>query len=261
MTLPNFLIIGAAKAGTTSIYEYLRQHPDVFMSPVKEPEYFCGTMTRAEYERLFDAVTTERAVGEASTRYLNSDVAPRNVAAELPAVRLIVSLRNPVDRAYSSYLGRLREAREHCSVEEAMRPASYYCQSSLYAPSLARWLEHFDRINAVIFDDLVADPRAVMRDLYDFVGVDSAFVPDVRAQHNAGSVPKNLAVNKLFWGVVNAIRPAVRNTGLAGRIHRRMVRRPDLLPPALRARMLDFFRDDIATTGTLIGRDLSRWLA
>src|SRR4051794_34967159 len=129
--LPNFLIIGAAKAGTTSLYHYLRQHPDVYMSTIKEPNYFCfeeqlpeyaPVRTLAEYESLFDGASSQPAVGEASTQYLNSAAAPRRIANILPNVRLIVSLRNPADRAYSSYLGRVWGGRERAGVSEALRP-------------------------------------------------------------------------------------------------------------------------------------------
>src|SRR5436309_11753413 len=144
MTLPNFLIIGAAKAGTTSLYHYLRQHPDIYMSPVKEPAYYAsasvaarsgrsrGIRTRAAYERLFAAAGAERARGEASPQYLNDDAAPDRIAADLRDVRLIVSLRNPVDRAYSSYLGRVAGGTERRRVDEAMRRGTYYFDSSLY---------------------------------------------------------------------------------------------------------------------------------
>ncbi len=145
MSLTNFLIIGAAKAGTTSLYHYLRQHPDVFMSPVKEPQYYWDegpknmhacAYDRAAYERLFEGSESRRAAGEASPQYLHSPTAPARIAADLPRSRLIVSLRNPADRAYSCYLGRLRGAREGRRVEQAMTRDGHYFQTSLYAPAL-----------------------------------------------------------------------------------------------------------------------------
>src|SRR6478735_7459449 len=132
MTLPNFLLIGGAKCSTTSLYHYLGQHPDIFMSPIKEPRYFgsgsrpvtpAPARTRAAYERLFNGVTTERAIGEASPQYLHCADAVDRIADELPdGVRFIVSIRNPAERAYSSYLGRCAGGAETCSVGEAMRP-------------------------------------------------------------------------------------------------------------------------------------------
>src|SRR2546430_7559997 len=96
MTLPNFLIIGAIKSGTTSLYHYLHQHPDVYMSPIKETWYYwkegeaegrVRIRTREEYERLFDAAASERAIGEASPQYLHSPTAPARIAADMPDVR------------------------------------------------------------------------------------------------------------------------------------------------------------------------------
>jgi len=274
MTLPNFLIIGAIKSGTTSLYHYLHQHPDVYMSPIKETWYYwkegaaegrVRIRTRQEYERLFDAVASERAIGEASPQYLHSPTAPARIAADMPGVRLIASLRNPADRAYSSYLGRLRGGWERRSVEEAMRPGTYYVESSLYHAALSRYLDTFDRgrIKVILFDDLIADPHAVLRELYEFLGIDRTFVADVTERHNRGVVPRNVALNEVFWKSVERLRkllpPSLRNTGLAGRAHRLLVKKPEPLPPAIRKELLEHFRDDIAKTEALIGRDLSRW--
>ena len=146
-TLPNFFIIGAAKAGTTALYDALRNHPHVYMSPVKEPHYFCkdmfieargsqqggntvlegralnqyldntnkqeihGAMINRweDYLRLFeDAAATETAIGEASPSYLGSEVAAIEIKAKIPDVRIVAILRDPVARAYSHYLMNLR---------------------------------------------------------------------------------------------------------------------------------------------------------
>lgn len=269
MTLPNFLIIGAAKAATTSLYHYLGQHPDVYMSPVKEPAYYsdrAAIRTREEYERLFDGVTTERAIGEASPQYLNDPKAPDRIAADLPDVRLIVSLRNPADRAYSSYLGRLAMGIERRTVEEAMRRGTYYFDSSFYFEPLSRWFERFDRrrIEVILFDDVVADARRVVRDLCGFLGIDRDFDFEVAEKHGSAAAPRSIRANEAFWKGVHAIRnvlpPSMRDTGLAGRAHKYLRRRPDPLPSHIRRQLLADFRDDLHRTGALIGRSLSHWL-
>jgi len=276
MPLPNFLIIGAAKAGTTSLYHYLRQHPDVFMSSVKEPRYYwqeglaegrLEIFGREDYERLFSDVTSQRAVGEASPQYLNSPTAPERIAADLPGVRLIVSLRNPADRAYSSYLGRLQGGEERRGVEEAMQPGSYYVESSCYYASLSRYFDRFarDRIKVILFDDLVANPRAVMRDLFEFLGVESTFDVDVTTPHNRAAIPRSPAANRVLLKTALFIHrllpPPLRDTGITSRIQRLFLRRPEPLPPDIRRRLLEYFREDIGKTGALIGRPLAHWLA
>ena len=275
MALPNFLVIGAARAGTTSLYHYLRQHPDVYMSPVKEPRYsrYEGVSDEAveqvhgreAYERLFAGATSQRAIGEASPQYLNSPTGPDRIAEDLSGVRLIVSLRNPADRAYSSYVGRLRGATERCGVDEAMRPGTYYFDTSLYYPRLARYFARFERsrIRVILFDDLVADTRAVVRDLYAFLGVDRTFDGDVSKKHHAGSVPRSITMNRILLRTSLAARrlvPVEAHTGLINRAQRLLLRPPDPLPPSIRGRLLERFRDDIVATGALIGRDLTPWI-
>ena len=129
MTLPNFLVIGAAKSGTSSLYMYLKQHPEIYMSPIKEPHFFSfddeSKMTKGpgdpihkaitnfdDYQAQFDGVTDEKAIGEASTSYLYRPEAPGRIHAMLPDAKLIVILRNPVDRAFSAYMHVVRDKRE-----------------------------------------------------------------------------------------------------------------------------------------------------
>ena len=276
MSLPNFLIIGAAKAGTTSLYHYLRQHPDVYMSAVKEPAYYASASvatahsgrvgTRDEYERLFAAATTERARGEASPQYLNDEAAPGRIAADLPDVQLIVSLRNPVDRAYSSYLGRLAFGAERRPVEEALRRGTYYFDSSLYHAPLTRYLTRFGRtrLKVLLFDDLVANPHGTVQEVCEFLGVARDGAVDTSVKHGAAAVPHSPAANAFFWTIAHSVRrylpESLRDTGIGGRVQRLLVRPPDPLPAAIRRQLQADFRDDILRTEALIERSLAAWL-
>jgi hypothetical protein len=273
MSLPSFLIIGAAKAGTTSLYHYLRQHPDVYMSPVKEPAYYASASggadwirARQDYERLFEGAGTQRARGEASPQYLNDEAAPDRIAADLLDVRLIVSLRNPVDRAYSSYLGRLAGGTERRGVGEALRRGTYYVDSSLYHAALTRYFTRFDRtrIHVLLFDELVADTRGTLQQVCDFLNVDRGFAFDTSVKHGSAAAPRAPAVNALFWTLTHAVRrhlpERLRNTGLAGRAQHLLVRPPDPLPAAIRRQLQADFRDDLLRTEALIGRSLAAWL-
>lgn len=107
--MPNFLIIGAPRAGTTLLYEGLWRHPEIYMSPVKEPWFFCEEELQIvqdleTYRALFSEVRDEEAIGEASTIYLYSPKAPLCIKQHLPDARLVATLRNPVERAYSQFL-------------------------------------------------------------------------------------------------------------------------------------------------------------
>jgi hypothetical protein len=275
MPLPNFLVIGAAKAGTTSLYHYLRAHPDIYMSPIKEPRYFSrdipGTTrapirTRRAYEKLFAAVTTQHAIGEASPQYLYSIEAPSRIGEELGEPKLIVSLRNPADRAYSSYLGRVRSGDELGGVEEAMRPGTYYFETSLYYPKLRRYFDRFDRskIKVILFDDLIAETHSVMRALYEFLDVDPSFEEFAPVRHNKAEVPRSLWMNFIVCQATKAWRTIVPDSfpgfGLSARAQRMLVVAPPPLSPEIRRRMLEEFREDIERTSALIDIDLTRWV-
>src|ERR687883_42510 len=124
--MPNFFVVGAQKAGTTSLYYYLKQHPEVYMSPVKEPHFFEGMQSEfyrpgrkvmpvtclGDYQALFQGVSNEKAIGEASASCLYSPKAPALLKGAIPNAKLIAVLRNPVDRAYSNFLHCIRVNRE-----------------------------------------------------------------------------------------------------------------------------------------------------
>jgi hypothetical protein len=275
MTLPNFLIIGAARSGTTSLYSYLRQHPDIFMSPIKEPNYYTdpddllpnAIRSRRKYEKLFAGARGERARGEASVRYLNAIAGIDRIHADLPAVRLIVSLRQPADRVYSSYLGRLMGGRETRSSFEVLQPGSDLFETSLYYPKLRRYYDRFPagQIKVILFDDLIASPQNVLRELFRFLGVDEDFIADTTVRHNPKVVPRSLILNRLFDSALRLVRPLapewLLSRGLGTTLRGPIVRNAEPIPPQLRRRLTEQYRDDIISTGELIGRDLSHWLA
>jgi hypothetical protein len=278
VTLPNFLVIGAHKCGTTSLYQYLAQHPEVFVSPVKEANYFWwegqaedrfSAKTRSEYERLFEGVKGEKAIGEASPQYLNNENSAERIRGELPGAKLVVSLRNPADRAYSHYLTRLRNGRETRRAVEALQAESLCVQHGFYYPRLLRYYERFprERIHVILFDDLVSDSQAIMRRLFEFLGVDAAAPIDTKIVHNPGSAPRSAWITRwllramsLRFHVLPHLPGRLRGHGLAVRLHKSTLREAPQLDPVLRRRLLEGYRDDIGRTGELIGRDLSLWL-
>jgi hypothetical protein len=275
MPLPNFLIVGAPKCGTTSLYQYLRQHPAVYMSPLKEPRYFPSfgvlpgdlrVRNRAEYEQLFDGATTEHAIGEASPHYLHAPEAAERIFAELPNVKIVVAVRNPADRAFSSYLGRVRRGREKRSVEDALQPGNYYFDASLYSDALARYFAIFgrSRVKVLLFDDLARDTAATLRDVCAFLDIPPSAVIDTDTRHNVGFMPRWPALDTIVLHAAAAARDLIplsmRGTGLVERLRPMWSQPPPPLPAALRASLLRAFEPDIRHTEKLIGRDLSGWL-
>jgi hypothetical protein len=274
MTLPTFLIIGAAKSGTTSLYHYLRQHPDIFMSPIKEPNYYTdgdnlprgAIRSREKYDSLFAGAKGERARGEASVRYLNAIAGVDRIHADLPGVRLIAVLRQPAERAYSSYLSSSTSGRETRSAEEALQPGSYPFETSLYYPRLRRYYSRFpsEQIMVILFDDLIASPQQVLRAIFRFLGVDADFVADTSIRRNIGAAPRSNVLNRMADSALGLIRPFtplwLRSRGLSTKLRGPLLRKPEPLAPQLRARLTEQYRSDIMATGELIGRDLSHWL-
>jgi hypothetical protein len=275
MTLPNFLIIGAAKAGTTTLHAYLRPHPEIYMPARKELRYFAykgwgddyvfPVKTRTEYEGYFADAGAAAAIGEASPQYLRSSVAPQRISGEIPGCRIIVSLRNPVEQAFSAYLMGLRDGKVAPGTRFVPALAEYPVLARGYAEDLARYLEFFEReqIHIIRFEDLVHDPLAVAQGVYGFLGVAPDFAPVVEKVSNPGGLPKNRLLHRVLadkrvmdFGkrylperLLDAAKK-VRNDNLE---KQRMTSEE-------RAAAMALLRDDIVRTGELTRLDLSAWL-
>jgi hypothetical protein len=291
LVLPNFIVIGAAKAGTTALYWYLEEHPAVFMSPVKETNYFAYGVDEngrllygdpdvhrfpikslPEYEQLFAGAGDVRAVGEASPIYLECPQAPARIRSLLPAVRIICSIRHPVDRAYSDYLMYLRRRGRRFDPDHELtaksawaQPDSRWMQVSRYYEQISRYFAAFprDQIDIIIFDDLKRDPAGVVQQVYRGVGVDPEFVPDFDTPHAIGGIPASRLLEGLFTtsALSAAIRPWVpkRATNWVKRLRSRNMRQAPPLPAELRRELTSYFHEDIDKTSALIGRSLAHW--
>jgi hypothetical protein len=292
VTWPNFFVIGAQKAGTTSLYHYLRQHPDVFMSAEKEPGYFKSLPTAPpklvlpgerkiadldEYLRLFDGVGAERAIGEATASYLSNAAAVERIHEAVPHAKLIAVLRNPVERAFSAYSMRVSQGVEDASFAEAVlreregrragseSPKWRYVGPGFYGRQLSRYLQRFDReqLSVHLFEDLSRDPQRLMHDVFEFLGVDGSFVPTI-ADHNVTRYAvKSQRMNRLVSRVPgkSLVRRVVPSDVWA-RARRSVRRRNSRMPEfamELRRDLVELYRDDIRLTEELIGRDLSAW--
>ena len=295
MTMPNFLIVGAQKAGTTSLYYYLKQHPQIYMSPRKEPHFFEGmhgdfyrpgrvmppVTDLADYQALFEGVTDEKATGEASASYLYSPKAPTLIKRSIPDARLIAILRNPADRAYSNFLHCVRGGRESIvDFAEALRveeerikgnwgPLWHYKQKGFYYAQVKRYLDTFGRdlFRVWLYEDLRTQPLDVLRDVLEFLEVDDTFVPDMSIEHNTSALPRNKTLYRAAKKLI-ARNPALKlailerflPAGPRRYVKRRIFVQPPPFPAEIRDRLLDTYTEDILKLQKLIGRDLSPWL-
>ena len=252
---------GAAKAGTTALYHYLGQHPQICMSRTKETNFLAlkddpldfrgpgdrdfisrfSVTTLDGYREQFRGCEAKPAIGEASPLYLYSPRAVGLIGEVVPDAKLIAILRNPIDRAYSAFLHLVRDGRETVlDFGEALRLEDerirdgwehiwHYRRMGYYFAQLNRYYQLFDpsRIKVYLYHDFKSDPLAVLRDLFRFLGVDESFTPDVSTQHNDARLVPEL--------------------------------RPPLLP-GVRLELQAEFREDILKLERLLDRDLSRWL-
>jgi hypothetical protein len=300
MTMPNFLIIGAAKGGTTSLHEYFKQHPQIFMSKVKEPCFFAlegkkvllggpgkTPPTRpwvtdlAQYQALFDEVTTETAMGEASVLYLYHPDAPGNIHRHVPDMKLIAILRNPVERAYSSFCFMHERGREPLAdfaqaladeprrIRENWDHIWHYKQMGFYGEQLQRYFDRFDRsqIKVYLYEEFNRDNQAVIHDIFTFLGVDPTFVPNTSLRYHQSGMAKSKATQALL------IKPSRIRSYLAAVLNRlpapvqqvyAQYKAQALVKPALpaevRQQLIDDYRDDILHLQSLLKIDLSHWL-
>jgi hypothetical protein len=283
MRVPNFIVGGALKAGTTSLNYYLGQHPDVFMSPLKEPRFFAYDPAEAgrneaqglhfpittpeAYAALFAGARHEKAVGEVSPHYIISPIAPAKIKAALPDVKLIFSLRHPVRRAYSVYWQAVRLGNENRAVEQALTEAEHRVRNGRYYALLCRWYDCFDpaQIKIILFDDLAGDALAVFQDICRYLGVDDTFVPDLTIRNKGGAL-KNQRLGRFYEGLKNSPLKQSIDPLIPGRL-RDMVNdarsknfeEPPPLPPAVAERLRAYYEEDIAQLETFLGRDLSAW--
>lgn len=299
MVMPNFLIIGAAKAGTTSLYHYLNQHPQIYMSPIKEPNFFAlegekpnfrgpgdaqvinrYSITELEcYQTHFKGITRETHVGEASTLYLYHPHAAERIRYYTPNTKLIAILRDPVDRAFSNFLHAIRDGREPLmDFAEALRaedarisghwgPLWHYKQRGFYYSQLKRYFDKFEgkQIKVYLYTDLKPNPLSVVKDMLQFLEIDEPFTPDVSLKLNVTGVPKNKLLHyafvKLnpFKAFIEPLIPAKLHLQLNKLKNNNLAKKS--LSREVRRELVKEYRDDILKLQELIQRDLSPWLS
>lgn len=274
---PNFFILGAAKCGTTSLYHYLECHPEIFMAREKEPTFFCRSFqvvsNPVDYLALFDRVTTERVIGEASHAYLSDPSTARVLKALFPAAKLLIILRHPADRAYSLYHHMRRHGLEPIgSFEKALaaeekRAASrrfrercphylynyLYFRSGLFGEQVERYLSLFDRdqIHILTLDELRRDPQYCLAEILRFLGVNARHTPWLRA-YNQGRRTARLAWLQYLW-TQKVTRPrGLHKLGL-GVLKCMNLEKVPPMHPETRAALAARYRDDLDKLHALTG--------
>jgi len=289
---PNLYVLGAPKCGTTSIADWLSGHPDIFMSPVKEPHFYntdhtnSSIRTRSRYEALFAGAADAPWRGEASSWYLYSQVAVPALLADCPEARFVVCLRQPAEMFRSLHIQHLRVLNEDVTDPEeawALQPERaqgravppgcaepqllQYAAACCLGAQVERLLGHVDRaaVHFVWMDDLRQDSSAVYRDLLAFLGVADDHRTELPAR-NTAKLPRSTGVAAMLKRLHQAKRMlgiGYLGTGLTTRL--KALNETDAKAPPLResfhAELMDtVFTDDIHRLAAATGRDLSAWL-
>ena len=295
MRLPNFFIAGAAKAGTTSLWRYLLQHPDIFMPTdimYKEPAFFSdikGVKSLKEYTLLFSDATTEKMVGEASTAYLTSPESPVRIKEMISHAKIIIMLRNPIDRAYSLYNWMASNGYESSeSFEMALQmekrnrydnesfkhtnPEYYYnylyFHSGLYSKQIKRYIDNFkrDQLCFIIFEEFKANIKQEIKKAFAFLCVDDSIVPDFKI-YNSGKTPYSTSLQFFIrQELYKYLRPPHNNAHpLCNKIIAKLMKlntrpeKPHAMSESIRKKLKENYIQDVQKTGELIGKDLSHW--
>ena len=290
MKTPNFFLLGAPKCGTTSIAAWLSKHPDVFVTPQKEPHHFnsdmghCLTPKLADYEALYRDASREHAVGEASIWYLLSKDAVSNIEAycDTPP-RYIVCLRNPVDMAYSLHeqqvfsgnedqedftvaWGLAEERRNGRALPKHASDSAtlVYADACALGSQLERLLSQIkaDRVHVVLMDDLKDQPREVFNRLQSFLGVEVDPSIDLTVE-NSAKVRRSRSLQRVMriLGQIKAASGSKMHFGLLKRLDA-WNRKPQVrkkMDAELRVQILAHFEKEIQTVERLLDRPLASW--
>jgi hypothetical protein len=292
MAFPNFLVIGAYKSGTTSLHYYLKQHPEIFIPEIKEPNYFAfvnshhsinnpaykkSIKSSEDYERLFEKSGLKKAIGEVSPEYLSNSSAVKAIHSHLPDVKLIAILRNPVERAYSDYLmyfhrGIDKESNFAAALSQQDErinrndPTGYYISTGFYGKQLAPYYEMFpkNQIKIFLFEDLVKSPQLLLQQLFSFLNVDPDYCPLDLLKHNPSGIPKNALAKLMLENqnyikmLFNPILPSKIRTVLQ-RYRENLFHKP-AIPIDAKIQLQKCYKSDIHQLENFINRDLSHWI-
>lgn len=297
--LPNFLIVGAHKSGTTSLCNYLAQHPQVYISKKKEPHFLISEYLNLpwkgpedidssknictsfkKYLSLFKpADSSIKAIGESSVfhLYYYKEAIPK-IKKILGAPKIIIILRNPIQRAFSNYSHLRKEGREKFSFEKAIKEESHrkeknygpfwrYTEASFYYQQVKAYLEEFPEVRIYLTEELINNSKNMLKDIFTFLEVDPSYKINTNIKYNISGIPRSIFIQKMLIRP-NLIAYALRLfttkkqrdklRAILNKLNTR--KRKTTILPETHQYLRELYKDDIIQLQSLIGRDLSGWL-
>lgn len=299
-TLPNFLIVGAAKCGTSSLANYINQHPEVYISTPKEPRFISSQFTEfplqgplsdrleswyiktyEDYLKLFEEANSEKAIGEASVDNLffyNKSIPL--IKKYLGEPKIIIMLRHPVRRAFSAYSHMIRDKREPLSFEHAIDVQEerlknnwefLYCylEASKYYNQVKAYKNNFRKTLIILTEDLHKNPGRVFHEIFSFLEVDPRFQVDQTIKHNKSGVPKFRMIHNFFKNdnkLRLALQPLTR-LFIPSKLRQKLsyrIQSSNLtkleIAPNTYEKLVEVFKEDVIKLQGIIDKDLSHWL-
>ena len=292
---PNFLIVGAAKAATTTIHEYLKQHPNIFMCEPKEPSFYTFAekenikystgrpvkfVTRTEeYHNLFLNSHGSKIRGESSTPYLFFYEETINNIKKLNPdsknIKILIILRNPVRRAYSQYMMKVRDLVETLSFEEAITLENnrvkenahfdfFYVKRGLYYQQVKAYLKNFKNVKVMFYDDFKKNPQLFLGDIIDFLNVEKfKFSPiskyNISGESKSHFVTKILKGNSIVKDVVGSFLPMKYSKKISNVVMSYNIKKAPKMNIETELMLKSYYRNDIKNLESLLDVDLSAW--
>ena len=284
----DFFIVGAPKAGTTSLYHYLSEHPQVEMSSQKEPDYFSDKAiheqgmyygknrvnTLDKYESLF--VQKESVVyGEASVSYLFYENVAEDIKKYNPNAKIIIMLRNPIERAFSHYLmdyrlGLISDSFENIIAKKSKHKNAHlfyqqYIEVSKYATQIQRYLDFFEKESILFIDyeDFKKNVSKTVDKVYDFLNISTEFAADINTKYNTFTMPKNKVIRLIYSFVfLRKILTFLFPIYLVKNIRVLLFKtdkKPELLKET-RSQLRIIFNDDIKKLEEVLAKNYSKWI-
>lgn len=279
MPLINFIGVGAQKCASSWVHRVLDEHPQTCLSEPKELDYFSYFYGRGHdwYERHFGNPREALAIGDNSPSYFVHPLAPARARRYNPGMKIVVALRDPIERAYSNHLHMVREgflSGQDLSFERALQRNEMYVEQSRYAKHLRLWLDCFPvtQVHVLLQEDVAESPEREVRRLYGFLGLEADFLASgARERANVSAVPRNPAARESMRRLgrfarriglgsgVDALKqiPAMRRLQERGQVPLR-----DLVPPmanATRAMLRELLADEVEQLRAILRREVLPW--
>lgn len=295
MTLPNFVIAGATRSGTTSLYYYLKQHPEIRFPDLKEPRYFSSINLKlpqagpgdntvdeklitniSDYTRLYADIKGYKRIGDASSEYLyHYEETADEIHKVLNDIPVLIILRNPIERAYSAYNNLVRDGRECETFEKGLELEDFriknnwdmmwaYKSVGMYYKQVEKYMKVFSRVHVIIFEEFVKNADYHLGSVYDFLGILKDVNVDTGVSYSHSGTPKNKFIgwvtsrnNQYIYPLRKAVMESLPRS-LLEKFAEKMYSKSQIKPET-REYLRSYYQQDIKRLEDLLSKDLSHW--